>query len=57
MWCSNFLDEVAVTFGVLLASPRIEARKSPRNLASCSTLTCAFDAKKILNKRMGGSNF
>ena len=47
MWSSNFLVEVAVKFGALLAVPRNEARKSPRNHARCLVLTGAFDAKKI----------
>ena len=46
MWSSNFLVEAVVKFGVLLAAPRNEARKNPRNLASCPVLTNAFDAKK-----------
>ena len=49
MWSSNFIIEVEVKFGVLLAIPRNEARKNPRNHASCSSLTGAFDAKKKLN--------
>ena len=31
----NFLVEVVAKFGVLLAIMRNEARKSPRNVASC----------------------
>ena len=50
MWSSNFLVEVAVKFGVLLAVPRNEARKSMRNPTSCLVLTCAFDAKKFIEK-------
>ena len=55
MWSSNSLVEVAMKFGVLLAVPRNEARKSPRNPASCSTLTCAFDAKTLIKKKNGKS--
>ena len=43
-WSSNSLVEVVVKFGVLLATPRNEARKSPRNLASYLVLTGAFNA-------------
>ena len=55
IWSSNFLVEIPVKFGVLLAVPRNEARKSPRNYASCAVSTCAFDAKTLLKKRMDGS--
>ena len=48
MWSSN-LVEVAMKFGVLLAVPRNETRKNPRNPASCSVLIGAFDAK-LINK-------
>ena len=48
MWSSNLLVEVAMKFGVLLALPRNEVRKSPRNLASCYVLTCASDANKFI---------
>ena len=48
-------------FGVLLGVPWNEARKSLRNPASCSVLTCAFDGggekkinKKILKKKWKG---
>ena len=51
MWSSNFLVEVAVKFGVLLAVGRNEARKNPINPTSCLVLTCAFDAKKHYWKR------
>ena len=51
MWSSNFLVEVTMKFGVLLVVPRNEARKSPRNPASCSTLTCAFDTKTLIEKK------
>ena len=53
MWSSNFLVEVAVKVGVLLAVPRCEARKNPRNLASCSTLTYTFNAKTFTRKENG----
>ena len=53
MWSSNFSVEVAVKFGVLLVVLRNETRKNPSNLASCSVLTCAFDAKKIIEKENG----
>ena len=46
MWSSQLFVEVAVKFGVLLAIPRNEARQNPRNLANCSVLTSAFNAKK-----------
>ena len=53
-----FIVEVAMKFGVLLAILRHEAKKIPRNLASCLVLTCVFDTKKVyLKKRMDGSNF
>ena len=45
MWSSNFLVEVAMKCGVLLAIPRNEARKSPRKPTSCSKLMGAFDTK------------
>ena len=51
MWSSNFLVEAAMKSGVLLALLKNEARKSPRNLASCWVLTGVFDAKKILRRR------
>ena len=58
MWSSNFLVEVTVGFGVLLAVVRNEARKSPRNPASRSVLKGAFDAKKhLLKNKMHGSIF
>ena len=38
IWSSNFLVEVGMKLGVLLAVPRSEVRKSPRALASCSDL-------------------
>ena len=49
---SNFLVEAAAKFGVLLATPRNEARKFPRNHASCTVLTSAFDAKTIIEKKL-----
>ena len=39
-------------FGVLLAVPRNGARKSPRNLASCSILIGAFDTRQFYWKRL-----
>ena len=58
MWSSDFLVEVTVRFGVLLAIVRNEARKSPRNPASRSVLKGAFDAKKhLLKNKMHGSIF
>ena len=51
MWSLNFLVEVDVKFGVLLATPRNGARKNLRNLASCLLLTCASDAKNKLLKK------
>ena len=48
MWSSNFVVEVVVKFGVLLAIPRNE-----RNLASCSVLTCAFCAKLFIERDNG----
>ena len=43
-----FIVEVAMKFGVLLAILRNEAKKIPRNLASCLVLTCVFDTKKFI---------
>ena len=57
MWSSYFLVEVAVKFGVLLAVLRNEVRKRMKNTTSCSVQTCAFDAKKILEKRIYGCKF
>ena len=57
MWSSNFLVEVAAKFGVSMAVPRNEARKSTRKPASCLVLTCAFDAEKKIEKKMNGSIF
>ena len=53
MWSSNFSVEVVVKFRVLLAVPRNEARKSLRMPASCLVLTCAFDAKMLIEKESG----
>ena len=53
MWSSTFLVEVTMKFGVLLVVPRNEARKNPINPASCSTLTCVFDAKAFIEKENG----
>ena len=50
MWSSNLLVEVAVKFGLLLAVPRNEARKSPRNPSSCSVMIGELDAKKFIKK-------
>ena len=53
MWNLNFLPVVTVKFGVLMAILRNEARKSRRNLPSFSVVTCAFQAKKIIEKMNG----
>ena len=55
----KFLVEVVMKFGVLLIVPRNEARKNHRILASCSILTCAFNAKIYIyiEKKNGHFNF
>ena len=53
MWNLNFLHVVTVKFGVLMAILRNEAWKSRRNLPSFSVVTCAFQAKKIIEKMNG----
>ena len=42
-----------MNFGLLLAVPRNEARKNPRKPASCSVMSCAFDAKKFIEQENG----
>ena len=51
MWNLNFLVKFALKFGVLLAVPRNEAIKNPRNPTICLILIEAFDAKKIVEKK------
>ena len=61
MWSLNFLVEVAMKFGLLLAVLKNKARKSLKDSGSCSILTCAFNAQKLkklkikMKKRMDDS--
>ena len=51
MWSSNFVVEVTMKFGVLLPVTMNEARKSPRNPASCSILKGVVDATKNIEEK------
>ena len=53
MWSSNFLIEVAMKVGVLLAVLRNEVRKNPKNCASCLVDRWFRCKKKIIGKGNG----
>ena len=57
MWSSNFVVEVTMKFGVVLLVTMNEARKNPRNPASCQILKGVVDAIKNIEKEIGWVHF